>query len=159
VKYCPVCDAEYHDAIAVCSDCDEQLIGQEEFEKRKAQEDQFQRDTKTLVKIFTLNNRFEADLITRELEKEGITVLIRNFRDTAYDGIFIPQKGWGEVRVPEKDKQRAEYIINALEDDLEAGKVSISDTETVFNCPSCGLEISPESNTCPACKKKLNDEL
>ena len=159
MKYCPACNAEYRDAIAVCSDCDEQLIGQEEFEKRKAQEEQFQRDTKTLVKIFTLNNKFEADLITRELEKEGITFLIRNFRDTAYNGIYIQEKGWGEVRVPEKDKRRAEEIIQALEDDLEAGKISIADTETFFTCFYCGLEIPAESKTCPSCKKKVKDEL
>lgn len=159
MKYCPACSAEYRDAVDMCSDCAERLISQGEFERRKAREEQFQRDTKTLVKIFTLSNRFEADLITRELEKEGITVLIRSFRDTAYDGIYIPQKGWGEVRVPEKDRHRAEEIIKTLEDDLQAGRMSISDTETIFTCPYCGLEISPGSITCPGCKKKLPDGL
>ena len=158
MKYCPVCNAEYRDAIDMCSDCNERLISQGEFERRKAQEEQFQRDTKTLVKIFTLNNKFEADLITRELEKEGITVMIRNFRDTAYNGIYIPQKGWGEVRVPEKDKKRAMELIAALEDDLEAGKVSISDNENVVTCPFCGIELPEESKTCPGCKKSLSDE-
>jgi len=157
VKYCPACNAEYRDVVDICSDCQERLISQGEFERRRALEAQFQHDTKTLVKIFTLNNKFEADLITRELEKEGITVLIRSFRDTAYDGIYIPQKGWGEVRVPEKDRIRAEEIIHALEDDLEAGKMSISDIETVFACPYCGLEVPPESSACPSCKRKLPD--
>ena len=159
MKYCPVCNAEYRDAIDTCSDCNERLISQGEFERRKIQEEQFQRDTKTLVKIFTLNNKFEADLITRELEKEGITVLIRNFRDTAYDGIYIPQKGWGEVRVPEKDKQRALELIASLENDLEAGRVSISDNENVSTCPFCGIELPEESKACPGCKKTLSDEM
>lgn len=159
MKYCPVCNAEYRDAIDMCSDCNERLISQGEFERRQAQDEQFQRDTKTLVKIFTLNNKFEADLITRELEKEGITVMIRNFRDTAYNGIYIPQKGWGEVRVPEKDKQRAMALIAGLEDDLEAGKMSISDNENVVTCPFCGIELPVESKTCPGCKKTLSDEV
>jgi hypothetical protein len=158
MKYCPVCNAEYRDAIDVCSDCDEGLISQGEFERRRAQEEQFQRDTKTLVKIFTLNNKFEADLITRELEKAGITVMIRNFRDTAYNGIYIPQKGWGEVRVPEKDQQRAMELIASLENDLEAGRVSISDNDTVVTCPFCGIELPVESKICPGCKKTLSDE-
>lgn len=159
MKYCPVCRAEYRDAITICSDCNERLISQGEFERRRAREAQFQHDTKTLVKVFTLSNKFEADLITRELEGAGITVLIRNFRDTAYNGIYIPQKGWGEVRVPEKDKQRALELINALEADLEAGKMGISDTENVVTCPFCSNEIPLESKTCPACKKTLGDEL
>lgn len=159
MKYCPVCNAEYRDIIDICSDCNERLISQGEFERRKAQEEQFQHDTKTLVKIFTLNNKFEADLITRELEKEGITVLIRNFRDTAYNGIYIPQKGWGEVRVPEKDQQRAMELIASLENDLEAGRVSISDNDTVVTCPFCGIALPVESKTCPGCKKKLSDEI
>jgi hypothetical protein len=159
MKYCPVCNAEYRDTINMCSDCNERLISQGEFERKKAQEEQFQHDTKTLVKIFTLNNKFEADLITRELEKEGITVLIRNFRDTAYNGIYIPQKGWGEVRVPEKDKQRAMELIASLENDLEAGRVSISDNDTVVTCPFCGIELPVESATCPGCKKTLSDEM
>lgn len=159
MKYCPVCNAEYRDAVDICSDCAERLISQGEFERRRAQEEQFQRDARTLVKIYTLNNKFEADLITRELEKEGITVLIRSFRDTAYDGIYIPQKGWGEVRVPEKDKQRAEDIIRTLRNDLEAGRVSISDSENVFTCPHCGAEIYPEGADCPACKKNFPNGL
>jgi len=157
MKYCPACNAEYRDAIHICSDCNVRLISQGEFERRRAQEEQFQRDTTNLVKVFTLKNKFEADLITRELEKAGITVMIRNFRDTAYDGIYIPQKGWGEVRVPEKDRQRAMALISSLEDDLEAGRVSISDNDAIVTCPFCGIELLPESKTCPGCKKTLSN--
>ena len=158
MKYCPHCGAEYHEKIDVCADCDEQLIPQQEFEKRKEEEERFHEETKTLVKVFTLRDRFEADLITRELEKEGIPVLIRSFRDTAYDGIYIPQKGWGEVRVPEKEQERAKEIIDALEQVLEEGKVSISEEEEVLFCPSCGTELSLENETCPHCNRKLGTD-
>lgn len=119
MKYCPQCDAEYRDEIEACCDCEDHLISQEEFLARKGEEERFQEETKSLVKVYTLKDRFEADLIKIELEKEGIPVLIRDFKDTAYDGIFIPQKGWGEVRVPEKAKERAKEIINALEEAFE----------------------------------------
>jgi len=119
LKYCPRCAAEYRDESEVCFDCEEHLISQEECLKRKEEEDTFQEETRSLVKVYTLKDRFEADLIKMELEKEGIPVLIRYFKDTAYDGIYIPQKGWGEVKVPEKEKERAQEIISALEEAFE----------------------------------------
>jgi predicted amidophosphoribosyltransferase len=157
MKYCPHCEAEYQERIDVCADCDAQLISQQAFEKRKEEEERFHEDTKTLVKVFTLRDRFEADVITRELEKEGIPVLIRSFRDTAYDGIYIPQKGWGEVRVPEKAQERAVAIIDALEQVLEAGKVSISEEEDLLSCPCCGKELLPENKICSHCNKPLGN--
>ena len=158
MKYCPHCEAEYQEGIDVCADCDAQLISQQEFEKRKEEEERFHEETKTLVKVFTLRDRFEADVITRELEKEGIPVLIRSFRDTAYDGIYIPQKGWGEVRVPEKDQERAIEIIDTLEQVLEAGKVSISEEEDMVSCPSCGKELLLENKVCPHCNRTVGTD-
>jgi len=122
LKYCPQCAAEYRDEIETCFDCEERLISQKEFQTRKEEEERFQEETKSLVKVYTLKDRFEADLIKMELEKEGIPVLIRYFKDTAYDGIYIPQKGWGEVRVPEKKKERAKEIIDTLEEAFEGNE-------------------------------------
>lgn len=121
MKYCPQCAAEYRDEIETCFDCEERLISQENFLKRKGEEERFKEETKSRVKVYTLKDRFEADLIKMELEKEKIPVLIRNFKDTAYNGIYISQKGWGEVRVPENKKERAEVIIGALEEAFEWG--------------------------------------
>jgi len=157
LKYCPQCGAEYHDEIEVCYDCEERLITYGEFQKIKEEEEKFQEDAKSLVKVFILKNWFEADIIKGELEKEGIPVLIRSFRDTAYDGIYIPQKGWGEVRVPEKDKKRAEEIIDILEKAFEKGEVGIPENEELIACPHCEQEISLESKVCPLCGKKLTD--
>ena len=158
MKYCPQCDAEYLETISVCCDCDEKLITQEEFEKRRKEEDRFHEETKTMVKIFTLQDRFEADLIEKELEREGIPVLIRSFKDTAYDGIYIPQKGWGEVRVPEKDQGRAQALIENLEHILQEGKVSISEDEALIACPGCGVELRVENKVCPNCDKVLGSD-
>ena len=158
MKYCPQCDAEYLETISVCCDCDVKLITQEEFEKRKEEEDRFHEETKTMVKIFILQDRFEADLIKKELDRERIPVLIRSFRDTAYDGIYIPQKGWGEVMVPEKDRERAQELIDNLEHVLQEGKVSISEDEALIVCPSCGAEIGVECKVCPNCDKLLESD-
>ncbi len=63
------------------------------------------------VKAGTVENRFEGDRITQVLQEAGIPFLIKSFLDTAYDGLYIPQKGWGVVLVSEKDREEAEKLI------------------------------------------------
>ena len=112
MKYCPQCNAEYYDAVNVCGDCGRELIGSEEYaalaEKRARQ------DADVFVKVATVGDQFEADVIRDALEKEQIPVLIRSFQDTSFDGIFIPQKGWGIVEVPENAAPQARRIIEQL---------------------------------------------
>ncbi len=59
----------------------------------------------------TINNRFEGDRISQALEEAGIPYMVKSFLDTAYDGLYIPQKGWGKVLVPEGWREKAEGII------------------------------------------------
>ncbi len=63
------------------------------------------------VKAGTVENRFEGDRISLALQEAGIPFLIKSFLDTAYDGLYIPQKGWGVVLVSEKDREEAEKLI------------------------------------------------
>ncbi|MCJ7785875.1 MAG: hypothetical protein MUP41_18240, partial [Desulfobacterales bacterium] len=62
------------------------------------------------VKAGTVENRFEGDRISQVLHEAGIPFLIKSFLDTAYDGLYIPQKGWGIVMVSKKDKEEAERL-------------------------------------------------
>ena len=73
-----------------------------------------------MVKVLTVENRFEADMVSQALEKEGIPFLIRGYSDTAYNGIFIPQKGWAAVMVPREFKEKAKEIIEVLRRDFES---------------------------------------
>jgi hypothetical protein len=66
------------------------------------------------VKAGTIENRFEGDRIFQALQEAGIPFLIKSFLDTAYDGLYIPQKGWGAVMVPEKNKEEAERLISEV---------------------------------------------
>ena len=58
-----------------------------------------------------IENRFEGDRIRQALEEAQIPFLVKSFLDTAYDGLYIPQKGWGAVMVPEELREKAERII------------------------------------------------
>jgi hypothetical protein len=65
-------------------------------------------------KLIILDNRFQADLLTDALEKEGIPFLLREYRDTAYDGLFVGQKGWGTLMVDESLLEAARAIVDDL---------------------------------------------
>lgn len=73
-----------------------------------------------MSKAGTVGNRFEEDMVSQTLEKEGIPFLIRRYSDTAYDGLFIPQKGWAAVMVPDEFMERAKAVIGELKRDFES---------------------------------------
>lgn len=82
------------------------------------------------VKVHTLANRFEADVITEALNEEGIPVMLRSFMETPYSGLFVPQKGWGRIMVPEEWVDRAKEIISGfVEKNETAGRASTDDRQ------------------------------
>ena len=56
-------------------------------------------------------NEAEANVIKAILEEHGIYAEIKSFHDTAYDGLFQHQYGWGVIRVKETDVSEAQKII------------------------------------------------
>jgi hypothetical protein len=66
------------------------------------------------TKLLTLDNQFQADLLTDALEKRDIPFLVREYKDTAYDGLFVTQKGWGTVMVDEAYLSEAKLIAEEL---------------------------------------------
>lgn len=64
-----------------------------------------------IVLVYTSQNIIEESRIKAALEEEGIEVLVRSFEDSAYNGIFTLQKGMGQIRVFEKDAEKAKKII------------------------------------------------
>jgi hypothetical protein len=75
-----------------------------------------------MSKVATLENRFEEDVVAEALRKADIPFLIRPYSDTAYDGLFIPQKGWATVMVPDEFAQQAEAVIERLKEDFKGRK-------------------------------------
>jgi hypothetical protein len=66
------------------------------------------------IKITVLENTIEAQLIESILSEKNIPHRIRSFHDTAYDGLFQFQKGWGELYAPLKLKDEILEIIEIL---------------------------------------------
>jgi len=54
------------------------------------------------------------DIIKDALEKDDIEYSIKEYKDTAYDGLFVLQKGYAALFVKEKDRETAMIIINRL---------------------------------------------
>lgn len=148
MKYCPECEAEYEDGIETCSDCLVNLISEAEYRLRKEEEQHSQEILRKadFVSVMIARNAFEADRLKVALEEEGIPVLIRTFLDTAYDGIYVAQKGWGRVEVPITERARAERIV---EDFVRA--FSQEEETQALHCTSCGQKLEPEETRCSRC--------
>ena len=65
------------------------------------------------VKIAILESIVEAQVIGSVLEEEDIPFMIRSYHDTAYNGLFQFQKGWGELSAPAACQ---EDILRILDD-------------------------------------------
>jgi hypothetical protein len=66
------------------------------------------------VRLYTVGNRFEADLLLHALEQEGIPVRLRTYEETPYNGLFVPQRGWGALFVPADDEHGARELIHRV---------------------------------------------
>jgi len=64
-----------------------------------------------LINLLKPQNDAEAQAIKAVLAEHGITAVIRSFHDTAYDGLYQKQYGWGVIRVAEKDFDRARLLV------------------------------------------------
>jgi hypothetical protein len=69
-------------------------------------------------KIVVLENEIEAQLMDSILTERQIPHLMRSYHDSAYDGIFQVQKGWGHVEAPESYRDE----IMAIQEDLPRKK-------------------------------------
>lgn len=69
------------------------------------------------VGIEILEDPFEAQLLEPVLQDEKIPYRIRNYHDTAYDGLFQSQRGWGKIFAPEGFAEKIRDILSDLRTD------------------------------------------
>ena len=112
MKYCPGCESEFLDSVTRCEDCNCELISEDQWSalqvERKQEADEI------FVRAAVAGDRFEADVMKDALGKEGIPVLVRSFQDTSFDGIYVAQKGFAVIEVPESFQARARAVLAAL---------------------------------------------
>jgi hypothetical protein len=65
-------------------------------------------------RILELDNEVKARLLESILNEKEIPHLIKSYHDSAYDGLFQMQLGWGHLEAP----RRYESIIKAIYEDL-----------------------------------------
>ncbi len=74
----------------------------------------------SLVLLRKLDNRFQADVWCEALERSGVPYLIRTYQDTAYDSLYVTQKGYASLFVEDAWLERAKQVDR----DLEASSLS-----------------------------------
>lgn len=79
----------------------------------------------SFIKIAVLENAIEAQLLSSVLTQYEIPHLLRSYHDTAYDGLFQLQKGWGVIYGPHDVRQQ---VLDALVE-LRSQAVDIHDNE------------------------------
>jgi hypothetical protein len=65
------------------------------------------------IRIAGIDNAMEAQVLSSFLDEYEIPHRLRSFHDTAYDGLFQLQKGWGDIYAPAEFRQQ---IVEALAD-------------------------------------------
>ena len=65
-------------------------------------------------KILELDNEVKAKLLESILIERNIPHLIKSYHDSAYNGLFQMQLGWGHLEAP----KRFESVIKSIYEDL-----------------------------------------
>ena len=79
------------------------------------------------IKIATMDNEIEARLVDSILTERNIPHLMRSYHDTAYDGLFQTQKGWGYVSAPEWFKEEVLEILTDVRKEAQTPEKSSLD--------------------------------
>ncbi len=85
--------------------------------------------TEKTVSLYNSDNAAEAGVLKTIVEENDIRCLPVSFNDLAYNGMWQTQKGWGILRVFEKDKSRAEELLNNYLKERAEGKTDLSETD------------------------------
>jgi hypothetical protein len=71
-------------------------------------------EKKAFSKIAVLENAIEAQLVDSVLTELNIPHRIRSFHDTALDGLYQVQKGWGNIEAPATYQTEIIQILNEI---------------------------------------------
>ena len=86
--------------------------------------------------LYKPEDETEAIALSSLLEKHSIQSEVQSFRDTAYDGLYQNQHGWGVIRVDESDYDSAATLVSEW-------KAAIPDSLELNNAPGTVVENEP----------------
>ena len=66
------------------------------------------------VKIASVENEVEAKILEGMLKERDIPHELKSYYDSALNGIYQLQKGWGYVSAPERYRRRIFQILHVL---------------------------------------------
>jgi len=67
-------------------------------------------------RIAVLDNEIQAQLLSALLDEEGIPHLLRSYHDSAYDGLFQAERGWGHIEADETHEARIVELLAELKE-------------------------------------------
>ncbi len=102
----------------------------------------------TTIKVFEYPH--EAQIIKNKLEAEGIYVFLKDELTIQTDNFLSNAIGGVKLQVKAKDIKKAKEIVSLFKKDAypEVKKITISQNETIKNCPNCSSnELRATKNT------------
>lgn len=69
-----------------------------------------------LKKIAVLDDMVQAHMLESMLNEQNIPHVMKTYHDSAYDGLFQEQKGWGHIEAPAKYESKILSLLDALKD-------------------------------------------
>ncbi len=65
-------------------------------------------------KILDLENMIQAKLLEEILTEKNIPFIIRSYHDSAYDGLWQMQSGWGHLEAPPEYKEEILKVFEII---------------------------------------------
>ena len=65
-------------------------------------------------RILILDNQIQAKLMEEILTDKKIPFIIRSYHDSAYDGLWQMQSGWGHIEAPPKYRDEIMEVFNII---------------------------------------------
>lgn len=116
---CPKCKSEFRDGFKICSDCNVELI--EDEENYKSEDTNIQEDSEVeLVFLKRVSDGFERDMITSLLDSNDIEVVEKERGVGQIMKIYTGRNFYGiDLYVPEHQLEKAHELLEFLGADID----------------------------------------
>ncbi len=103
MKHCTYCGRGIEDEAVWCPECGTKFAREPGPKESNPPE--------RLERIATLDSEVQAGLVDAVLSDRGIPHLMQTYHDSAYDGIFQTQQGWGVLLAPPQFKAEVLAVV------------------------------------------------